>query len=132
MAKKTKKNIAKKKKKPSAAVSQVQVVEAEKPELTEKEIRAQEKAELKAQKEADKEFERKKREKEKEQNPGFFKRCGNYFKGTVAELKKVQWLDNEQLMKASGAVAVIVAAFTGVTWVADSVLGALASLLLGL
>lgn len=132
MAKKTKKNIAKKKKKPSVAASQVQLVEAEKPELTEKEIRAREKAELKAQKEADKEFERKKREKEKEQHPGFFTRSANYFKGTITELKKVQWLDSEQLMKATGAVAVIVTAFTGVTWAADSVLGALASMLLGL
>ncbi len=130
MAKKTKKNIAKKKKKQNkvkAVVEETPVVE-----LSDKELKAQEKEEEKKKKLADKEYQQKMKAKEKEEHPGFFKRCSNYVDSTFKELKKVQWLDNEQLMKASGAVAAIVAVFTGATWVADSVLGFISSLLLGI
>lgn len=129
---KTKKNIAKKKKKKQPSQVQPEIQETAQVELSEKEQKAQAKAEEKAQKQLEKEIEEKRKAKEKEKHPGFFTRMGNYCKGTWTELKKVQWLDGEELMKASGAVAGIVTAFTLVTWAADSVLGTIADFILNL
>lgn len=120
---KTKKNIAKPKKKKT-----VQAEAAAPQELTQAEIKAQEKA----KKEEAKAIAEKKKQKEKEKNPGFFTRVGNDLKGTWTELKKTQWLDGEQLNKATGSVFGIVTAFTLLTWVVDSGLGALTALILGL
>ncbi|MGI6109727.1 MAG: preprotein translocase subunit SecE [Eubacteriaceae bacterium] len=130
---KTKKNIAKKKKKKQTqAQPEVAAQETVQADLSDKEQKKAAKAEEKAQKQADKEFEEKRKAKEKEKNPGFFARMGNFFKGTWAELKKVQWLSSDELMKASGAVAGIVTAFTLVTWAADSLLGTIAAFILNI
>ncbi len=127
---KTKKNIAKNKnRKKQRPVDEASTIEIEEVVV---QTKADIKAAEKAQKEADKAIADKKKAKDKKEHPGWFARMGNGIKGTWAELKKVQWLSNEELMKTTGAVAAIVAVFTGATWVVDSALGALTALILGI
>lgn len=68
----------------------------------------------------------------KDKKPGFFSRIGDFFKGTISELKKVNWLTGEELLKNSGFVGAFVTVFTLVVWAIDSGLGALAALILQL
>lgn len=68
----------------------------------------------------------------KDKKPGFFARIGDFFKGTISELKKVNWLTGEELIRKSGFVGAFVTVFTLVVWAIDSGLGAIAALILQL
>ena len=69
---------------------------------------------------------------DKKKKPNIFVRAVDFVKGVVTELKKVNWLSREDLMKSSGFVAGFVAVFTLLVWVVDSGLGALAALFIGM
>jgi len=66
----------------------------------------------------------------KNTKPNIFVRLGRYIKSVNSELKKVSWLSREDLMKNTSVVAGIVAITTLLCWIADSGLGALATLLI--
>ena len=67
----------------------------------------------------------------KNRKPNVFQRIGLFFKEVVVELKKVNWLTTDELVKSTSVVAGIVVAFTLLTWIADTGFGALAALFLG-
>lgn len=71
------------------------------------------------------------KKEKKEKRPGFFRRIGNFFSEVGVELKKVNWLSRDELMRSSGVVFGIVIVFTVLTWLVDSGFGALAALFLG-
>lgn len=73
--------------------------------------------------------------KEKKKSSGqknIFSRFIDYVKGTYQELKKVNWLSREDLLKSTGFVFGFVAVFTLIVWVIDSGLGALAAVFLNM
>jgi len=66
----------------------------------------------------------------KNSKPNIFVRLARFIKSVKSELKKVSWLSREDLMKNTSVVAGIVAITTLLCWIADSGLGALATLLI--
>ncbi len=64
--------------------------------------------------------------------PGVFARFTNYIKGVRTELKKVTWLNREELQQASGVVFGIVGISAFIVWVMDTGLSFLAKFLLDL
>ncbi len=69
---------------------------------------------------------------DKKKKPNIFVRAVDFVKSVVTELKKVNWLTRDDLMKSSGFVAGFVAVFAFLVWVVDSGLGALAALFIGM
>ncbi|MBQ9114020.1 MAG: preprotein translocase subunit SecE [Clostridia bacterium] len=61
--------------------------------------------------------------KTKNKKPNWFKRMGAKFKETFSELKKVTWPKFTTVLKTTGVVLVIVAAFLGVVTGVDALLG---------
>ena len=61
--------------------------------------------------------------KTKNKKPNWFKRMGAKFKETFSELKKVTWSKFTTVLKTTGVVLVIVAAFLGVVTGVDALLG---------
>jgi preprotein translocase subunit SecE len=53
-----------------------------------------------------------------------------FLKGVYSELRKVTWLNKQELAQKTGLVAGIVAIFTLLVWIVDTGLGALAALFL--
>lgn len=73
-----------------------------------------------------------KKSSEKGKKPNIFKRLVNFLKGVYHELKKVTWLNKEELLQRTGIVAGVVAIFTLLVWVVDTGLGGLAALFMNL
>jgi|GEM_PF-280222 len=71
-----------------------------------------------------------KKSSDKSKKPNIFQQIVGFLKGVYHELKKVTWLDREELVRRTGVVAGIVTIFTLLVWVVDSGLGALAALFL--
>jgi len=71
-----------------------------------------------------------KKSSEKSKRPNVFQQIVGFIKGVYHELKKVTWLERDELIRRTGVVAGIVSIFTLLVWVVDSGLGALAGLLL--
>lgn len=67
--------------------------------------------------------------KTKNKRPNWFRRVGAKFKETFSELKRVTWPKFPTVIKTTGVVLVVVAAFlaviTGVDWVLGKLLGLL-------
>jgi len=63
---------------------------------------------------------------------GLFSRFTNYIKGVRTELKKVTWLNREELQQASGVVFGIVGISAFTVWIMDTGLSFLAKFLLDL
>ncbi|HEY5557209.1 preprotein translocase subunit SecE [Acetobacterium sp.] len=71
-----------------------------------------------------------KKSSDKSKRPNIFQVIVGFLKGVYHELKKVTWLERDELMRRTGVVAGIVSIFTFLVWVVDSGLGALAALFL--
>lgn len=69
-----------------------------------------------------------KKSSDKGKKPNIFQRMINFVKAVYHELRKVTWLNREELIQHTGVVAGIVAIFTLLVWVVDSGLGGLAAL----
>ena len=67
---------------------------------------------------------------DKNKKPNIFMRAILFLKGVLSELKKVTWLNKQELVQHTGIVAGVVTIFTLLTWVVDTGLGALAALFL--
>ncbi len=67
--------------------------------------------------------------KTKNKKPNWFRRVGAKFKETFSELKRVTWPSFTTVLKTTGVVLVIVAAFLVVTTGVDELLGWLLSLI---
>lgn len=65
------------------------------------------------------------------EEPNFFQKSKTFFKGVISELKKVNWLTTEELMKNTSVVAGIVVIFTALTWIMDTGLGAMVAVIIG-
>ncbi len=74
--------------------------------------------------------EKKKKSVDKNKKPNIFKRAIAFLKGVLSELKKVTWLNKQELVQHTGIVAGVVTIFTLLTWAVDTGLGALAALFL--
>ena len=61
--------------------------------------------------------------KMKNKKPSWFRRVGAKFKETFSEIKKVTWPTFGTVLKTTGVVLVIVAAFLAVVTGVDAVLG---------
>ena len=60
---------------------------------------------------------------------GFFARIKDYFKGVVAEMKKVAWPSKKDLYKYTLVVIVVCAAFALLFWLLDTAFLALLGLI---
>ncbi|WKY47203.1 preprotein translocase subunit SecE [Eubacteriaceae bacterium ES3] len=67
---------------------------------------------------------------DKNKKPNIFQQLVAFLKGVYSELKKVTWLNRQELAQKTGLVAGIVAIFTLLVWIVDTGLGALAALFL--
>jgi preprotein translocase subunit SecE len=67
--------------------------------------------------------------KSKNKKPGFFRRIGAKFKETFSELKRVTWPKFSTVVKTTGVVLVVVAAFLAVVTGVDALLGWLLGLI---
>ena len=67
---------------------------------------------------------------DKKKKPNIFQRAIIFLKCVLSELKKVTWLNKQELVQHTGIVAGVVTIFTLLTWVVDTGLGALAALFL--
>ncbi len=67
---------------------------------------------------------------DKNKKPNIVTRAITFLKGVLSELKKVTWLNKQELVQHTGIVAGVVTIFTLLTWVVDTGLGALAALFL--
>ncbi|MDI3536701.1 MAG: preprotein translocase subunit SecE [Eubacteriaceae bacterium] len=67
---------------------------------------------------------------DKNKKPNIFQRLTAFLKGVYSELRKVTWLNKQELAQKTGLVAGIVAIFTLLVWIVDTGLGALAALFL--
>ena len=67
--------------------------------------------------------------KSKNKKPSWFRRVGAKFKETFSELKRVTWPKFPTVIKTTGVVLVIVAAFLAVVTGVDALLGWLLELL---
>lgn len=121
MATKSKKKNAKKTTNAKETIQKTQVADSEKASVAKD-----------AKKKETSKKDTKKPQKKKDKKPGFFTRIRDFVKGVFTELKKVNWLTKDELMKKSGFVAGFVAIFTVIVWIIDSGFGALAALLIGI
>ncbi|MGV8905256.1 MAG: preprotein translocase subunit SecE [Acetobacterium sp.] len=71
-----------------------------------------------------------KKSNDKSKKPNIFQQLMGFFKGVYHELRKVTWLERDELLRRTGVVAGIVGIFTSLVWIVDSGLGALAALFL--
>lgn len=69
---------------------------------------------------------------DKDKKPNIFQRAIGFLKGVSSELKKVTWLNRQELVQHTGIVAGVVTIFTLLTWAVDTGLGALAALFLNI
>ena len=67
---------------------------------------------------------------DKKKKPNIFLRAIIFLNCVLSELKKVTWLNKQELVQHTGIVAGVVTIFTLLTWVVDTGLGALAALFL--
>lgn len=67
--------------------------------------------------------------KSKNKKPNWFRRVGAKFKETFSEIKRVTWPSFTTVLKTTGVVLVVVAAFLAVVTGVDALLGELLSLI---
>lgn len=119
MATKKKKKNASKPKKVQNAPEQIQKDTDKAANLVKEDKKPASKGEKKTPKKVD-----------KNKQPSVFKRLTGFFQGVQSELRKVTWLNRQELTQKTGLVAGIVAVFTLLVWIVDTGLGALAALFL--